>query len=126
MMAMQDILPITSISLIVVGFIIILIGLIWMAKAMSKAESTTGFSNAEEIIGEMNQMFTYFTDQIDSRDKNPNPRMEITDTRYILEDKRYRDVLELKNQGKTPDEIARALKLGKGEINLILGIDQMR
>ncbi len=121
-MTLQDILPITSISLIVLGFIIILTGLVWMANNISKEDSTTIFSNTEDIIGEMNQMFTYFTDKI-----NTNKETVTTQSnKHSLTNKHYINVLELKKQGKTPDQIAKELNIGKGEVNLILGIDQMR
>jgi len=123
---MQDILPITSISLIVLGFIIVLIGFIWMANVMSNEESATNFSNTEDIIGEMNQMFTYFTDKIDHRNKKDNLKEEKQNNEFSLGNEHYAKVLEAKKQGKTPDQIAKELNIGKGEVNLILGIDQMR
>lgn len=125
-MELQDILPITSISLIVVGFIVILIGFIWMANTISNEESSTNFSSTEDIIGEMNQMFTYFTDKIDKRNKKEESVEFINIPKYNLENDYYIKVVEYRKQGKTPDQIAKELNIGKGEVNLILGIDQMR
>ncbi len=125
-MELQDILPITSISLIVVGFVIILIGFIWMANTISKEETTTHFSNTEDIIGEMNQMFTYFTDKIDTKHKKEEIK-EIKDAnKFSFENEYYGKVIAYRKEGKTPDQIAKELNIGKGEVNLILGIDQMR
>ncbi len=125
-MELQDILPITSISLIVVGFIIALIGVIWMAHTISNEEDSTKFLTSEDIIGEMNEMFTYFTDKIDRRQKKDN-LVDMTNTpKDSLENDHYIKVVEYRKQGKTPDQIAKELNIGKGEVNLILGIDQMR
>ena len=125
-MELQDILPITSISLMAFGFIIILIGFIWMANTISNEESTAHFSNTEDIIGEMNQMFTYFTNKIDNKHKRDTLKEDTCVNDYRLENAHYTKVLESKKQGKTPDQIAKELNMGKGEVNLILGIDQMR
>lgn len=125
-MELQDILPITSISLMAFGFIIILIGFIWMANTISNEESTAHFSNTEDIIGEMNQMFTYFTNKIDNKHKRDTLKEDTSVNDYRLENAHYTKVLESKKQGKTPDQIAKELNMGKGEVNLILGIDQMR
>lgn len=125
-MALQDILPITSISLMVIGFIIILIGIIWMANTISNEESRAHFTNTEDIIGEMNQMFSYFTDKIDASSEKSTPREIENGTKYNLENEHYIKVINYRKQGKTPDQIAKELNMGKGEVNLILGIDQMR
>lgn len=125
-MELQDILPITSISLIVIGFIVILIGFIWMANTISSEESSASFSNTEDIIGEMNEMFAYFTDKIDARNKIDTSKEIASTGVYNLENEHYIKVIEYRKQGKTPDEIAKKLNMGKGEVNLILGIDQMR
>ena len=69
-MTLQDILPITSISLIITGFVIILIGVFWLAHAATNHLPNHNLSNTDDIIGEMNEMFTYFTDQIHKREKN--------------------------------------------------------
>lgn len=122
-MTIEEIIPLTGMVLIIVGFLIILVGLIWMAHNISKEETNTSFSNTEDIIGEMNQMFTYFTDKIDRSSKyKPHETKEVD----RQQDKKYKEVVELKKQGKTPDQIAKELNMGKGEVNLILGIDQMR
>lgn len=119
-MALEDILPIASILLLVIGFIIMLIGFICLANIISKEESTTRFSNTEDIIGEMNQMLTYFTDKIQVKhEKEALPAISSQNEYYLK-------VVEYKKQGKTPDQIAKELNIGKGEVNLILGIDQMR
>lgn len=123
-MALQDILPITSITLTVAGFLIILVGLIWMAHTITNKERDTHFSNAEDIIGEINQMFTYFTEKIDhkpAKQKDAHNKEEPD-----LRNEKYKQVLACTKQGKTPDQIAKELNMGKGEVNLILGIDQMR
>ena len=123
-MSLQDILAITSISLIVLGFIIILIGVIWIANCISNSSSIHDNPTTEDIIGEMNQMFTYFTDKIDSNKDNIDYNKK--NTQHILTSEHYMKVLEMKKQGKAPDQIAKELNIGKGEVNLILGIDQMR
>lgn len=125
-MELQDILPITSISLIIVGFIIMLIGIIWMASTISQEETTTSFSNTEDIIGEMNQMFTYFTNKIDIKTKQAHVEEASDPNKNSFENKHYAKVIAYKKQGKTPYQIAKELNIGKGEVNLILGIDQMR
>lgn len=122
-MLLQDILPITSISLIVLGFAIILIGTILLAKHISSNTLIYDSPSTEDIIGEMNQMFTYFTDKINSKDDFTNKKRDVG---YNLTNEHYLEVLELKKQGKESDQIAKELNMGKGEVNLILGIDQMR
>lgn len=119
-MLIQDILPITSILLIILGASIILIAFIWLAHTISNEQKADHLLNAEDIIGEMNQMFTYFTNKIG---KEPDTPILIDQS---LEHEYYSKVIEYSKQGKTPDEIAKILNMGKGEVNLILGINQMR
>jgi len=131
-MVLQDILPITSISFIITGFLIVLIGILWLAHTITNHTPHHNASNTDDIIGEMNEMFTYFTDQIHKREKNSkvventkiveNTNQDI----HVLQSKYYNDVIKYKQQGKTPDQIAKQLNIGKGEVNLILGIAQMR
>ena len=125
-MELQDILPLTSISFIVIGFIIILIGFVWMSNTISNEETSVSFSNTEDIIGEMNEMFAYFTDKIDSKNKKDTSKEIDSLGVHSLENEHYLKVIEYRKQGKTPDQIAKELNMGKGEVNLILGIDQMR
>lgn len=119
-MELQEILPIVSILLLVIGVLVILGGFIYLAKVMSKEQVTARFSNTEEIIGEMNQMLTYFTDKIEVKQEKEASLPISNDNEHYLK------VVEYKKQGKTPDQIAKELNIGKGEVNLILGIDQMR
>ncbi|NLI89191.1 MAG: DUF2802 domain-containing protein [Epulopiscium sp.] len=122
-MTIEEIIPLAGMALIIVGFLIMLVGLVWMAHNISKEETNTSFSNTEDIIGEMNQMFSYFTDKIDRSSKDQPYEIREVDSQ---QDKKYKEVIELKKQGKTPDQIAKELNMGKGEVNLILGIDRMR
>lgn len=125
-MALQDILPITSISLIITGFIIVIIGVFLLAHTITNHISYDNPSNTDDIIGEMNEMFTYFTDQIHKSEKNTKKVENINQDVHILQSQYYNDVIKYKQQGKTPDQIAKQLNIGKGEVNLILGIAQMR
>ena len=125
-MILQDILPITSMTLIIVGVLIILGGVIWLANTITNEEVHSNIPSTEDIIGEMNHMFTYFTDQIHQKDNNIVKEESTTQEMYILQSKYYSDVIKYKQQGKTPDQIAQQLNIGKGEVNLILGLAQMR
>ena len=118
-MLLEDILPIASISLMVTGVIIILIGILCLAYTISNHASYHSSSNADDIIGEMNEMFTYFTNQIHKKEEK---NKDI----HLLQSKYFNDVIKYKQEGKTPDQIAKQLNIGKGEVNLILGIAQMR
>ena len=125
-MTVQDILPITSMSLIIVGVVIILGGIIGLAYVITGEESQSNIHITEDIIGEMNQMFTYFTDQIHEKNNNTIEQETMSQEMYTLQSKYYSDVIKYKQEGKTPDQIAQQLNIGKGEVNLILGIAQMR
>lgn len=43
----------------------------------------------------------------------------------MLLDNRYRDIFDLKKQGKTHEEIARQLEMGTGEVDLIIQLHAM-
>ncbi len=121
-MALEDILPITSMGLIIIGVLIILFATIWLAHLMADTDHHT----TDDIIDEMNQMFAYFTSQIheDNQDiKGQNPQF---DQIAKGQNEYYNDVIKYKEEGKTPGQIAKILDIGIGEVNLILGIAQMR
>ena len=99
-MEIQDILPITSMILMALGFIIVLIGVIWLA--------VQGTSNDYTSLPKSNDIEKYEFDI--------EKQMNIN----------YEQVLKYRKQGKTAEQIAQELNIGKGEVNLILGIDQMR
>lgn len=99
-MEIQDILPITSIILMALGFIILLIGVIWLA--------IQGTSNDYTSLPKFNDV--------------KKQEYEIGNAVNI----NYEQVLQYRKQGKKAEQIAKELNIGKGEVNLILGIDQMR
>lgn len=125
-MALEDVLPITGIVFIILGFLLILAGVICLANISSKSKATTDFPETEDIIGEINQMFTYFTDQIQQKNQSSllveSPKVDTNP----IQNQYYNDVIKYKQQGQTPEQIAKKLNIGKGEVNLILGIAQMR
>lgn len=125
-MAFQDILPITSIVLIIIGFLIVLFGIIWLAYTISNGQTFQSFSNTDDIIGEMNNMFTYFADQIQQSDKHSVEEKSVTPEINIFQSEYYDQVIKYNSEGLTPEQIAKQLHIGKGEVNLILGISQMR
>lgn len=125
-MAFQDILPITSIVLMIIGFLIVLFGVIWLAYTISNGQTFQSFPNTDDIIGEMNNMFTYFTDQIQQSDKDGVEEKGITPEINMFQSEYYDHVIKYNKQGLTPEQIAKQLRIGKGEVNLILGISQMR
>ena len=96
-MTVQDILPITSITLMIVGVLIILGGIIWLAYTITSEETQSNIPSTEDIIGEMNQMFTYFTDQIRHKNKNIIKEEPVSQEMYILQSKYYSDVIKYKD-----------------------------
>lgn len=100
-MELQDILPITSIIFMALGFFIIVVGVIWLAT------QNTG---------------SHYIEAPTSKDIKAHVNNDL----YTLQNQYYEQVIKYKSQGKSSEEIAKELKIGKGEVNLILGIDQMR
>lgn len=94
---------------------------------------------AKEMVGDLNDFASYLMKEIENKHKELILLYQLIDEkekqvyqRIVKETKEkhlsqeQKQVLEMYKEGKTIDEIARELQLGKGEVQLMIGLFQMR
>ncbi|MHC1750510.1 MAG: hypothetical protein AB9856_19745 [Cellulosilyticaceae bacterium] len=125
-----------------VGFIFLMIGIFMLAR---QAESDTNYTEKlphvgvpkEDSMQKVEELFSYFLEEEEKKNtalresmqndnsSHPLPSLEL-EPKTLQEEEKFHEVIKHYNAGKSAKQIAKELKMGVGEVTLILSLYTMR
>lgn len=115
-----------------IGFFLTIIGVFALAHYQSKQEEYTAYEKTKEK-SHVEDLFSYFLqeeankqEEMNEIKKEESPKITDATKNDIKEEGQYETIVQLYEEGLSPEVIAKQLKLGIGEVKLILSLYSMR
>lgn len=140
--------PYMALIWIGIGFMILIIGIFMMAYHQTdRKEYTEGLQQKENSTNHIEELFSFFLQEQEEKNEalrhtvkevyDHTKKEEVT-TKEIptklltksnvprMDEQIFKQIISLHQRGYTPDAIAKELKIGMGEVQLILSLYTMR